>query len=221
MNLHIIFQNEHFVVVDKPAGVLTTPPRFQDGRPILGRMLEQELGTQIFPVHRLDYEVSGLVLYALNSRAHSEANTEFENRRVQKTYQALSEFGASGPAVTKAISVTDLKMNEWMDWKCKVLKGKKRTFESPHGQNSWTKARCDGRDGDLLKWTLMPVTGRSHQLRFDLARHGFPIVGDVLYGAKPARENEISLRSISLEFENQEWKKKFGVPAKFAVPPIF
>lgn len=221
MNLHIIFQNEHFVVVDKPAGVLTTPPRFQDGRPILGRMLEKELGTQIFPVHRLDFEVSGLVLYALNARAHSEANTEFENRRVQKTYQAISEFGAKGQAVTKSMSVTDLKMGDWMDWKCKVLKGKKRTFESPHGQSSWTKAKCEKREGDLLHWTLMPITGRSHQLRFDLARHGFPIVGDVLYGAKPAKENEISLRSLSLEFQDQSFIKKFSLPSRFSVESLF
>lgn len=218
--INIIFQNEQFVVVDKAAGVLTTPPRFQDDRPILGRELEKLLKTQIFPVHRLDFEVSGLVLYALNARAHSEANTQFENRLVQKTYQALTEFVASGQAVTKRISIGDLKMGEWMDWKCRVLKGKKRTYESPHGQNSWTKARCEKKEGNLLHWTLMPVTGRSHQLRFDLARHGFPIVGDTLYGAQALRENEISLRSVSLEFQDADWAQKYGLPSKLSVEPL-
>ncbi len=209
--LKIIFQNDHFVVVDKAAGVLTTPPRFKDERPILGRDLEAHLQTQIFPVHRLDFEVSGLVLYALHAKAHSEANTQFENRNVQKTYQAVSEIQGS----------LDPRTGQWMDWKCKVLRGKKRTYESPHGQISWTQALCEGQFGENLHWTLRPVTGRSHQLRFDLSRHGFPVQGDSLYGAKPLLENEISLRSTSLEFKDATWAKKFNLPTVLTTSPLF
>ncbi|MEZ0392091.1 MAG: RluA family pseudouridine synthase [Pseudobdellovibrionaceae bacterium] len=215
--MKILFQNEHFVAVDKPSGLLTTPARFgeKDPRPVLGLELQTKLEKQIFPVHRLDFEVSGLVLFALSASAHSEANRLFETKKVQKIYQALSENQNSNPSLEKL-------ENQDFEWKARILRGKKRAFESPHGKPSLTRARLLGREGEFLKWELRPVTGRPHQLRFDLSRHGFPIVGDVLYGAQSQKETQkIELRSISLEFLDSDFCKRWSLPPILQTEPLF
>jgi tRNA pseudouridine32 synthase / 23S rRNA pseudouridine746 synthase len=220
MSLNIVFQNEFFAAVEKPSGWLTTPARFgdKDPRPVLGLELQKELGTQIFPVHRLDFEVSGLVLYALDAKAHSQANTQFEGKQVQKTYQALSENkNPSAPAA-----------GEEFEWKARILRGKKRAFESPHGKPSLTKSKCLGPFqlagfGEGLGWELYPVTGRSHQLRFDLFRHGFPIKGDTLYGAVEASSvaESIALRSMEIRFLDAEFYRRWKLPQQLTVAPLF
>lgn len=202
--MKILFQNENFVALEKPSGWLTTPARFgdQDPRPVLGLELQKLLGQQIFPVHRLDFEVSGLVLFALNAKAHSEANSLFEAKKVQKTYQALTEN--KNPYAPQ--------IGDTVEWKSRILRGKKRAFESPHGKPSLTVAQFVGPGETGLRWILKPVTGRSHQLRFDLSRHGYPILGDVLYGAVSRSENEICLRSLSLQFNDQDFCRKWKLP---------
>ncbi len=209
--MKIIFQNEFFVAVEKPAGWLTTPARFgdKDPRPVVGLELQKKLKKQIYPVHRLDFEVSGVVLYALDAKAHSQANTLFEGKQVQKTYRALTENKNPQPPA----------VGENFEWKSRILRGKKRAYESPHGKPSLTLTQFQGAGqvGSFsagLLWELHPVTGRSHQLRFDLFRHGFPIVGDVLYGAEAqiAHPNEIALQSISLEFKDLEFCKRWKLP---------
>jgi tRNA pseudouridine32 synthase/23S rRNA pseudouridine746 synthase len=209
--MNIIFQNEYFIALEKPSGWLTTPARIgdKDPRSVLGLELQKALGTQIFPVHRLDFEVSGLVLFALNAKAHSEANSLFEHKKVQKVYQALTENKNSSEPTA----------GEKFEWKSRILRGKKRAYESPVGKPSLTQAQYMGLGewselGNGLQWELRPVTGRSHQLRFDLSRHGFPIVGDVLYGAQERSEPtlQIALRSISLQFMDSEFCARWRLP---------
>lgn len=93
--MKILFENPQFLVIDKPAGWLSVPGRQgeDDVRPCLGRELEKTHG-RIWPVHRLDLEVSGLILYARTAAAHREASMAFERHRVQKTYQAFTAAAA-------------------------------------------------------------------------------------------------------------------------------
>lgn len=204
--MNIVFQNEHWVIVDKAAGVLTTPARFQDQdqRPCLGLQLQTKLKRQIFPVHRLDYEVSGLVLFALDAKAHAQGNFWFENKQVVKKYQALTE-GAPEPG---------WQIGQVFQWHNKLLRGKKRAYESPHGKHSETIATWQGwRDGRMF-WLLQPLTGRPHQLRVHLFQHGFPILGDQLYGSQfNYRPEAIALQSVLLDFSM--CPQKMGLPEKF------
>ena len=201
-----IFENEALIIVDKPVNWLTTPAReADDPRPCLGRRLQDELGLRIFPVHRLDFEVSGLVLFAKTAAAHRLAQAWFEGGRVTKTYRALSGLAPGWPA-------------EWTEWRSQLAKGKRRAFRAAHGKAALTRARAQ-RAGDQLRWTLEPRTGRSHQLRFELADHGWPILGDVLYGAEPrAPESGIALRAVSLDFEGVG--ERMGLPAVVAGPDL-
>jgi tRNA pseudouridine32 synthase/23S rRNA pseudouridine746 synthase len=221
--INILFENKDFVLCDKPSGVLSTPSRIKDDRFCLGTELEKHLGLQIFPVHRLDFEVSGLVLYAKNSDSHRASNSWFENRLVHKTYCTLStaqNFDHIPANIPNTRAAIDLGTQQEFVWKAMMLRGKKRTYESPQGKPSVTQAYFLGvQDAGYLRWDLQPITGRSHQLRFDMSRHGFPILGDELYGSRVKLDgNTIALRSYRIDFSKCPDAKRFGLPEKFEAP---
>jgi tRNA pseudouridine32 synthase/23S rRNA pseudouridine746 synthase len=89
---------------------------------------------------------------------------------------------------------------EWLEWRSRLVRGKRRAFEAAHGKDSLTRARLTVAARGL--WELQPVTGRAHQLRFEMAKNGHPILGDVLYGGPPPADptQGIALRAIRLEF---------------------
>ena len=221
----VVFENQSVIVVDKPAGVLTVPGRFgEDERGAsLGRSLEQRLGQRLWPVHRLDLEVSGLVLFARSAHAHRVANDAFEGRRVDKHYEALTE----GAALVAACPAT-------FEWKSLLVRGKKRAFEAPHGKPALTRAEALARvpaqpwlqpgsplptPPQLLRFRLYPETGRPHQLRVHLGRAGFTVVGDSLYGARTVfvQPGAIALRSVRLAFTEPD-REALGIPGPLEIP---
>lgn len=225
-SLKIVFQNDFFALVDKPSGYLSVPSRFpdQDKRLVVGVELEKKLDRQIFPVHRLDCEVSGLLLFALTPEAHREANQIFEKHQVQKTYQALATkiLATRSTDEKMKVRVVNPEIGEVFTWKTKVLRGKKRSYESPHGKSSITEAEYRGVKDQRHCWSLKPITGRAHQLRFDLARHGFPILGDVLYGGEVIKEEEmIFLRACHIQFSKKEFCQRFKMPEEFSIQGYF
>jgi len=85
-----VFENEHFIAVDKPPLWLSTPSRMgkEDARPCLGLLLQEQTGHRLFPIHRLDFEVSGLIFFAKTGLAQSVASGAFEKHltdRVSKS----------------------------------------------------------------------------------------------------------------------------------------
>lgn len=204
--MQLLLQNERWVAVDKPALWLTTPARTaEDPRPCLGRKLEAELGVRLFPVHRLDFEVSGIVLFAKDADAHRVMQSWFEHGSIQKTYEAWSAGGRP--------------VGEWQEWHSKLVRGKRRTFEATHGKESLTRARVVESNSDHARWELMPLTGRPHQLRFEMSKHGSPILGDKLYGGPPWRADEsIALRAVKLDLSAIE--ERLGLPEILTVEGI-
>lgn len=228
MKLDFVFQNEHFAILDKPALVLTTPSRegAADERECLGMALQKHLGLQIFPVHRLDFEVSGLVLFAKDAKAHRAANAWFENKKVFKTYQALT----TGPSFEHipANVKNDRKfltpgIQDRYLWKSRLLRGKRRAYEHATGKPSETEAVYRGipPGSSWHRWELHPWTGRPHQLRYELSRHGFPIVGDELYGSKEKHlQPGIALRAVKIDFTKAPDAKDWGLPDFVEVPGL-
>lgn len=217
MSMGVVFENTYFLAVDKPAGWLSVPSREggSDPRPCAGIEL-QKIHGRLFPVHRLDFEVSGLILFARTPEAQREASGWFESHGVQKIYEAWTE-GAPPREWKPGHSET---------WKLHLQRGKKRAFESPHGKAAITVARWMGlvhvaaasaRAGEALAWRLEPKTGRPHQLRVTLAKHGFPILGDALYGAtRKFPRDGIALRAVKLAFP----QNAFDLPAAIEVPAL-
>lgn len=220
MTIQTLFENADFIVVFKSAGMLTVPDRGVTGqeRRVLGRELQAECGAQIFPVHRLDFVAEGLVLFAKTPVAHTQANLWFESRVVHKTYRAWTQaqsFAHIPADVSNPRHPIALQVGQRFEWRCRIKRGKRRAFESPRGDPAITLATFLGKHPhhDALQWDLEPVTGRAHQLRFDLSRHGFPILGDALYGSIVGVAGErIALRAWRLDFSSIPTAVRFGLP---------
>lgn len=220
MKLEIVFENENFVFADKPALVLSTLSRegARDERECLGIELQNQLKIQIFPVHRLDFEVSGLVMFAKNAKAHRLANEWFEKKQVFKVYHALSgdqSFEHIPENIKNHRRHFVPTLNEKFLWKSRLLRGKKRSYEHATGKASETEAIYLGREAQRKwhHWELHPLTGRPHQLRYELSRHGFPIIGDELYGSKISfTKPGIALRAVKIDFTAAKNADSLGLP---------
>lgn len=209
----IFYQDNNLLIVDKPAGWLSVPGREgrNEQRDCLSFWLEERLKLRIFPCHRLDKEVSGVIIYAKNEETHRLLNIGFEKHRIFKTYQALSS-NVSSP------------LNAPFEWKNLLVKGKKRAFEASHGKESITKCsevqKVQYNDQDVLSFILHPITGRSHQLRVHMSMHGHPIIGDNLYGSNMGfKDNEIALRAFRIDFP-EDISLKLKIPSHFQIEKI-
>ncbi|MSP91664.1 MAG: RNA pseudouridine synthase [Myxococcales bacterium] len=209
----IVWQGGGLVALDKPPGWLAIPGRqgAADVRPVAGHWLQAALATPVLPVHRLDVPVSGLLLFALDAAAHRALNDGFASRLIGKTYEAWTADAPTGMAA--GVPVT---------WRSRLAKGKKRAFEAPHGKPAETVAVWLGpiatAGGPLQAWRLLPLTGRSHQLRVHLAAAGCPIVGDDLYGGLSWSHGEgIALRAVQVDLANLPEQARRGWPVRFQV----
>lgn len=204
-----IFENTNFLAVDKRPGFLSVPSRMgeKEDRPCEIIDWTRKKQFRLWAIHRLDEQVSGILLFAKTAEAHRVANGWFEKRLAHKTYEALTE------AADKSF-----KPNEKLVWKSRLLRGKKRAYEREFGKEAITEAVFLGNG----LWKLFPLTGRSHQLRFELSKHGFPILGDSLYGSKEPSpiSGAIALRAVELDFSQCPEKEAFGLPQKIKTEGI-
>lgn len=210
-----IFQNENFIICDKAPEVLSVPAREKDdSRPCLGLELQNQLNTQVFPVHRLDYEVGGLIIYALNKKAHQQSQNWFLKKMIQKNYVAVTlkqDFSHWPENVNTDRSLLDLSSETEFVWKTQIQRGKRRSFESEYGEWAETKAKVSNKTQSSVTWNLFPVTGKPHQLRLELSRRGFPILGDKLYGSKAIWKTPgIALKAYQLDL--QGISDRMGLP---------
>lgn len=200
----IVWQNENFLVADKPPEWLSVPGRQgqSDTRPVAGLFLQDACDHRLWPVNRLDYEVSGLLLFAFNPDAHRDAGRWFEAHTVQKSYETWTDL----------CEKRQLSPGQKFEWTSKILRGKKRAYEHGAGKLAKTRTKFEGtvmfRETNVAFWTVEPLTGRSHQIRYEMARQGFPVVGDELYGSKTSFDKGIALRAVQLDFsrcDGQKW----------------
>jgi len=224
--IQIVFENRDFVFCDKPALVLSTPDRHHSDRPCLGLALQQKLKTQIFPVHRLDFEVCGLVMYAKNEKAHRISQDWFFKKEISKKYLAISEsqdFSHWPDKVKTDRSIISVEVGKEYAWTTQILRGKKRSYESEQGEWAQTRAVVAKLDtsSNKITWHLYPLTGKPHQLRLEMSRHGFVICGDSLYGSTQKLDNKIwpfggiSLRAIELDLT--KIKNRLDLPEKITL----
>jgi tRNA pseudouridine32 synthase / 23S rRNA pseudouridine746 synthase len=226
--INIVFENADFIICDKPGEVLSVPDRLgtASNRKCLGIELEKTKSIKIYPAHRLDFEVSGLILYAKNSSAHKASQDWFEKKKIHKLYRGLSlsqnfdhvkkwpEKNRQGFIAKNFVPELD----QQLVWKSQIMRGKKRAYHSPNGEWAETHVKLVGREKNMLLWDLSPITGKSHQLRFEMSQHGFPLLGDRLYGSEssldevPWPHRGIGLRAIELDLSHIN--DRLGLPEK-------
>ena len=204
-DLHVLFEDNHCLAVAKPAPLLTqgVPP----GIPTLESMVKHYIREKYSKAgnvylgipHRLDRPVSGVVLFARNSKAAARLAEQFERRQVTKVYWGAVE------------GLVEPEEGTWTDWLRKIkeeARSEKVDEDTPGARQAVLHYRrlspCAG--GCLLEFR--PETGRMHQIRLQAALRGHPIRGDVQYGAAqpfgtPAtlpRDRIIALHARSLTF---------------------
>lgn len=170
-SLTILYEDEHILAVDKPAGMLIHPSRsqFTDtlANFVAGYYQKTGQAAAFHPVTRLDRDTFGVVLLGKNSHTHALLS----QNPLEKTYEALV-YGAP----TQAEGVIDAPIAR------RPLPSLLRQV-SPEGKPSLTRYRVLSRQEKTALLALTPVTGRTHQLRVHCAYMGFPIVGDPQYGS--------------------------------------
>lgn len=183
MPLPIIYQDEHFVAIHKPSGLLVhrTVLDFHERRFAL-QLLRDQLGRRVYPVHRLDKGTSGLLLFGLSQEAGRSLSALFETRQVQKTYLAVVR---GHPPESGEIDHPLVKRPDDAEWvgdamECGPQPALTRyrrlaTADLPYAVDRYASSRYA-----LLE--LEPLTGRRHQLRRHLKHIAHPIIGDATYG---------------------------------------
>ena len=182
----ILFQDERFVVLDKPAGLpVHAGPRggasVEDFFPALSRRKDGP-----WLAHRLDADTSGCLVVALRRAALHAAQAAFAGGTARKTYWAVVRGGPDGDA--GVVDAPLLKRTGPAGW---------RMVADATGQAARTEWRVRGRAGGLAWLELHPRTGRTHQVRVHCALLGCPVMGDPLYGGG-AGPLQLLARAISL-----------------------
>jgi len=168
--LTVLYEDEHLLAVDKPAGMLIHPSRSRNtgtlANLVAGYYRSTGQSCAFHPITRLDRDTFGIVLLAKNAHIHSA----LQQTHLQKTYYALT-FG--GPAQDSGCIDAPI---------ARMPLPSLLRYVSPDGKPSLTEFSVLERREHTCKLALRPITGRTHQLRLHCAHMGFPILGDPQYG---------------------------------------
>jgi tRNA pseudouridine32 synthase / 23S rRNA pseudouridine746 synthase len=187
----IVFADQYLVVVDKPYGLLSVPGRDPANRDCVPSRLQAEYG-ELRIVHRLDFDTSGLMVLARDPETHRKLNRQFEQREVEKYYEALV-WG-----LPKDDS-GEINLPICVDWPNRP----KKIVDPINGKPAQTFFNVLRRNAEknITRVELKPITGRSHQLRVHLAEIGHPILGCPFYAHETAKTaaNRLTLHARELQ----------------------
>ncbi|MCL4361829.1 RluA family pseudouridine synthase [Candidatus Dependentiae bacterium] len=209
LGVELIHENQHFLIVYKPAGLIVHTPNEDSKMPTLVDWIQyyfseiSAVGSKDRPgiVHRLDKDTSGLVIIARNDYTHNVFSKLFKDRQVKKTYYAIAH---GHPEKSGTIDFSIIRHP--------VLRNKMMHVIG-QGRDAITRYKVEkyfsigDKNFSLIK--LNPVTGRTHQIRVHLAAIGNPILADAVYGESSKLISRQALHAHSLEFEFEGQKFNF------------
>lgn len=210
----IVFDHDDFVILNKPAGLPSHPSVDNISENSLTQ-LEKALNQKLLISHRLDTTTEGLIVYGKKTGFVKEFNSQLQTKSIEKKYVALiqstEELPSSllhymEPSPRAPKKVTPLYQEGWDE--CELVIEEQRPFEVKDLQNIV-----------LIKINLL--TGRTHQIRAQLAQIGYPLLGDQLYGSTLQwksnlyTNNQIALKSCSIDFTYQNSRQLFELPENF------
>jgi 23S rRNA pseudouridine1911/1915/1917 synthase len=195
MTIEVLYEDNHCLAVNKPAGLLSQGDRTGDhsmvdqAREYLKARYRKPGNVYVGLVHRLDRPTSGVVLLARTSKAASRLADQFRSGAIEKTYWAIVQ-GQPEPAEGVWADVLD---KDPRQNRVRVV-----DLRQGAGQEARVAYRVLDSGRGMSKLELRPTTGRSHQLRVQLAYRGLPIIGDRKYGSAHVLEAGDGHRRIAL-----------------------
>jgi tRNA pseudouridine32 synthase/23S rRNA pseudouridine746 synthase len=184
--LHV---DDDIAVVDKPHGLAVMPAGGFVRDTLLARLVRRLGIDDIAPLHRIDRDTAGLVLFSLRARSRDAYAALFRERRIRKRYEALAAPlpGVAFPVIRES----------------RLVRGERfpAMREMEGVANAVSVVDVIERGDGVWRYALEPVTGRKHQLRVHMAGLGAPIVGDPLYGGA-CSDGPLKLVAKAVEFED-------------------
>jgi 23S rRNA (cytosine1962-C5)-methyltransferase len=203
----VIFEDEHLLVVAKPAGWNTHAPSPHAGEGIYDWLKHREpRWSSLAIIHRLDKETSGVLVFGKTPLANQSLTEQFTNRRVHKKYLLLTDR----PVPQKEFTA-----------KSKLVRIGEKYASGATGETAETIFRPSNsrlKTQNLKLFEAEPRTGRTHQIRVHAAESGFPIFGDTLYGGTSAAR--VFLHAVEIAFTHPATSEPvtFSAPADFESP---
>ena len=203
--LRLLYVDQALLVAEKAAGLLAVPGRGVAGADSLAARV-QACYRDALVVHRLDMATSGLMVFARGAFAQRRLSIAFEQRQVIKHYVAIVEgcMAADDGEIDAPLAA---------DWPRRPM----QKVDLEQGKPSLTRWQVLERGADFTRLALMPITGRTHQLRVHLRHIGHPIRGDALYGTPPLAAARLMLHACAIEFAHP----LSGQPLSFKSEPTF
>ena len=225
--MQVIYEDNHIIIVAKESGEIVQgdktgdTPLSETVKAYIKEKYQKPGAVFLGVVHRLDRPVAGLVMFARTSKALARLNTMFRDGEVHKTYWALVSKMENGRC-----QIAD--DGEWHTLEHWLVRNEKQNksyaydHEVPSSKKAILKYRVVGHSD---RYTLLEVnllTGRHHQIRCQLAAMGFPIKGDLKYGAKRSNpDGSISLLSHRVEFIHPVSKERIVVESPLPNDPLW
>jgi len=183
----ILFEDEEIIVINKASGAYTIEPRHKTDDPIIYEEIKKTTG-DLFTVHRLDKDTSGLIVFAKTARSHKILSEQFRENKIEKTYYAFVEGNLDLEDSVYLIDIPIL-----------VTPGRYQVQISERGKPSQTKIRIveSYKNYTLIEAKL--ITGRTHQIRAHMQYLGYPLIVDKLYGHK----KELFLSEIKRKYKHK------------------
>lgn len=202
----ILHADHQILVAEKPAGLLSVPGK---GENLADCMMSRLM--RLYPdlrlVHRLDRDTSGVMVFALTHPAQKHLGLQFENRQMRKVYVALVAGRVEADTGTVDLPLT-------VDWPNRP----KQKIDHVDGRPAVTTWKVARREAGHTRMRLMPLTGRSHQLRVHMAAIGHAILGDPFYAEGAVRDHpRLMLHAETLRLKHPDGGKgmSFTAPSPF------
>ena len=194
--LHIVYEDEDLVVVDKPPGLTVHPAPGHPAHTLVNALLARvpglgQMGDSLRPgiVHRLDRDTSGLMLVAKNKPAQMNLIEQFKARSVVKAYLVLVKG-----KLTPEKGIIDAAIG-------RDVRNRKRMAVASKGRPARTQYQVIRYIRDYTLLEITPETGRTHQIRVHLAAIGYPVIGDAVYGVRSPHLSRQFLHACRLGFK--------------------
>ena len=166
----ILFQDEHLLVADKPPFLTVVPAGKHLQETLLVRLRKSTGIESLVPMHRIDRETSGLVMFTIQSETRGRYQSLFELKEIQKTYEAIAPYS---PWLSFPMDYASFIEESPAFMQMQEVAGR-----TP---NAFTRIECVEQQGELARYLVTPITGKKHQIRIHFSSLGIPILNDRIY----------------------------------------